>query len=286
MYPTMEPLVTQLLLNEWHEQAQKPKPTAMGTPLRYSSAHGCTRQMGYNAFDANPTEPVDASGAWVMGVGTEIHELVQQAIGRKYPQAEFEVATSFGEYISGSCDAFIPDTELGNVLFELKTMGTFSFDKQIGLKRMGRKRVEPEGPKAGAITQAGINALGIEKDRGITIDVLILGSLTFEAVSKNIARDLGIGDLDRVMAEFHVPRSVWEPMALAELKRLEDTAEIIEKGYLPRRLSIDDNGNTRELDPFGRDWQCDYCSFRTTCVNDGATLVYINDSKLTQREEK
>lgn len=284
MNPTTEPLVTQLLIEEWREQAQVPKPTALGTPLRYSSAHNCERQWAYNAFDAQPTEPVDASGAWVMGVGTVIHEQVQAAIARRYPDAEFEVPTKHGDYVSGSCDAFIPNTELGNVLFELKTMGTFSFDKQIGLKRMGRKMVEPEGPKPAAIAQAGMNALGIEKERGITIDTLILGSLTFEAVSKNSARDLGMRDLDRVMAEFHIPRSVWEPAAQAELARMQTAHDQIEFGFLPRRFAVDDGGTIIELDPFGRNWQCDYCAFRTTCVNDGAAPVAVTESKMIQRK--
>jgi len=285
MNPTRDPLVTHLLLQEWQERAQVPKPTALDTPLRYSSAHGCARQMGYNAFDAEPTEPVDAAGAWVMGVGSEVHELVQESIARHFPQAEFEVATKLGEFLSGSCDAYIPDTDIGNVLFELKTMGTFAFDKQVGWKRMGRKTVDPEGPKPGAITQAGLNAFGVEEKYGVTIDVLVLGSLTFEALSKNMATAMGISDMSRVMAEFHVPRDVWEPMAQAELDRMNEIGEVVQHGYLPRRMAVEDNGNVTELDPFGRFWQCDYCAFRTTCVNDGASLVYINDSKLTKREE-
>ena len=87
------------------------------------------------------------------------------------------------------------------------------------------------------------------------------------------------------MAEFHVPRDVWEPMAQAELDRMNEIGEVVQHGYLPRRMAVEDNGNVSELDPFGRFWQCDYCAFRTTCVNDGASLVYINDSKLTKREE-
>jgi len=290
MEAVQTPLVTGLLVTEWHEKAQVNKPTAKGTPLRYSGAHGCERQMSYYAFGAAPTEPVDAAGAWVMGVGTVVHELVQEAISRKFPNAEFEVATQAGEYISGSCDAFIPAEDFGygwtggNVLYELKTMGTYGFDSQVGWNRMRGTIKEGNGPKPGAIAQAGLNALGIEKERGITIDTLILGSITFEALSKNKATAMGVADLDRVIAEFHIPRSVWLPEAEIELTRMEGIGDAIKNGYLAPRLAIGDDGRQITLDPFGRNWQCDYCAFRTTCVNDGSGMVWINDSSLITPE--
>jgi hypothetical protein len=288
------PLLTSLLIREWHEKAQVNKPTAMDTTLRYSGAHGCERQMSYYAFGFNPTEPVDAAGAWVMGVGTVIHELVQEAIGRKYPNAEFEVASKAGEYVSGSCDAFIPAEDFGyewtggNVLFELKTMGTYSFDSQVGIDRMRGKWKDKgaEGPKRGAITQAGMNALGIEEARGIRIDTLILGSITFEAISKQKAKTLLLNnDILRVSAEFHIPREEWEPLALAELARLHGIGDAIKNGYLAPRLAIGDDGRQIGLDPFGRNWQCDYCSFRSACVNDGDGMVWVNDSSLQQLKD-
>ena len=281
------PLLTSLLADEWHKKAQEGKPTALGTKLRYSSAHGCSRQIGYSAMDVIPTEPVDIAGAWVMGVGTVIHELVQEAIGRAYPNAEFETASQVNDYISGSCDAFIPEEDFGagwsggNVLFELKTMGTYSFDSQVGLDRMRGKWKDKgaEGPKAGAIAQAGMNALGIEKARGIRIDTLIMGSITFEAVSKNKARSLDLNDVRRVMNEFHISRDEWEPLAQAEIDRLTEIGSFLDESLFPDRWALDDQGRETKLDPFGRNWQCDYCAFRTTCVNDGEGQIRFSVSK-------
>lgn len=288
MEPVSNPLITNLLVREWWERAQTPKPTALGTPLRYSSAYGCARQQSYAAFEAQPTEPMDQAGAWVTGVGTLIHEALQEAIGRKFPNAEFEVATGFGDVLSGSCDAFIPSEDLdgiGNVLYELKTMGTFSFDKQVGWNRMRGEFKYPEGPAQKAIAQAGINALGIEQARGVTIDYVVMGSITFEALSKQKAAKMGVGDENRILAEFWITRDEWEPLALAELERMTTLGDLVTNGYLADREAKDDDGNRVMLDPEGKAWQCEYCSFRTVCTNDGPGSLRITDSTAVPTEK-
>lgn len=291
----VNPLITDLLAREVHEAAQVPKPTALGTPMRYSSAHSCLRQMGYAAFGVEPSDPVDLAGAWVMHMGTMVHEACQKNLAVVFPNAEFEVASQLGESISGSCDAFIPEADMqavypmwhgGNVLWELKTMGTYSFDKQIGLNRMRTQTHAPEGPKLAAITQAGMNALGIEKARGIEIGTILLGSITFEAVSKNKAKSLGLNDVSRVIAEFLIERSQWEPLARNEWERMEAAAENVEWGYLPPRLARDEHGTEVTLNPLGRDWQCDYCQFRRICVQDGQASISITESSAQPRKEQ
>ena len=285
MNPTGNPVITSLLVEEWHAKAQVPKPTALNTLMRYSGAHGCERQMSYYAVDTPVTEPVDAAGAWVMGVGTVVHELVQEAIGRRYPNAEFEVATKVSDYISGSCDAFIPESDMGewwaggNVMYELKTMGTYSFDKQVGWNRMRGTAKDAEGPKAGAIAQAGMNALGIEKARGITIGTIIMGSMTFEALSVQKAGAMEVSDLNRVLAEFHIPREEWLPQAEAEIERLNAVAIGVVNGILGARVAIGDNGDAVRLNPQGRDWQCAYCSFRSICIGDGDGVVLVSNNR-------
>lgn len=285
-----KPLLTNVLGEKLHQESQVPKPTAKGTPLRYSSAHSCERQQSYAALNAEPTEPVDFAGAWVMGMGTIVHEALQAAIAEKYPSAEFEVASSDPTgNISGSCDALItadtmgPDWKFGNLLFELKTMGTYSFDKQIGLNRMRGTIANPEGPALKAITQAGMNALGIEAERGITIDAIVMGSITFEAVSKQKADKLGMENRDRVMAEFWVSRSEWEPLAQAELHRMSVLASSLTEGFLGERVAIGDAGERKNLSPAGDDWNCMYCQFRTVCLQDGPGAIWVNDSSLTVR---
>lgn len=298
MEPTKTPRITHLLAREMWVKSQVPKPTALGTPLRYSSAFGCARQQGYAAFDAEPTEPMDEAGAWVTGIGTLIHEALQDAISRVFPEAQFEVASGT-EYLSGSCDALIPAkyfegyTAAGlpnemsgtHVLWELKTMGTYSFDKQVGWNRMRGEWKYPEGPALKAIAQAGMNALGIEgSNEDIRIDWVVMGSTTFEALSKTKAEKMGVEEYNRFLAEFWIPRSQWEPLAMAELKRANDTHAALLAGYLPDRTARDDEGAIITLDPNGKAWQCDYCAFKTLCIQDGKDTT-VTQSYLTRRNQ-
>jgi hypothetical protein len=221
-----------------------------------------------------------------MGLGTLIHEAVQKAILAKYPQALFEVPTKVNDYISGSCDAFIPNTEVGNVLYELKTMGEYAFDQQVGFKRgFGKLALkQAEGPKQGAIVQAGMNALGFEAQTFPSqVDTLVLGSLCLSTVSVKMAAQVNISDFARFGAEFHVPRAIWEPLAKEEINRLTEAAETIDLGYLPDRWAKDDYGADVHLDPLSSCWQCDYCVHRQTCADDRGGQVRINDSKLVRR---
>jgi hypothetical protein len=281
--PSDNPTFTHLLAAEMWERSQVPKPTALGTPLRYSSSFACARQQGYYAFDIEPTEPMDEAGAWVTGIGTIIHEAAQEAILKAYPAAEFEVASGTN-YISGSCDALIPlgqATPEGatHILWELKTMGTYSFDKQVGWNRMRGEWKYPEGPALKAIAQAGMNALGIEATReGVRIEDVVMGSVTFEALSITKADKMDVKDYNRFLAEFWIPRDTWEPLAISELKRAEGIFKDVEQGLLPDRVARDDEGAQITLNPSGRAWQCDYCSFKTICDADGDGVVSITQS--------
>jgi len=299
MYKAETPLITSALVEELHVKSAIPKPTAMGTPLRYSSAFGCGRQQGYAALGAEPTEPMDEAGAWATGLGTIVHEALQDCISRKFPSAQFEVASQLGD-VSGSCDALIASADFEpfatwdvdfsqgtHVLYELKTMGTYSFDKQVGWNRMRGQANEGEGPALKAIAQAGMNALGIEaSDPSIKIEWLVMGSITFEALSKNKAANMGVEGTNRFLAEFYLPRNEWEPIAHEEMNRMRGLAWTIDKGYLADRVAIDDNGNAIELNPnSGKFWQCDYCAFRTLCVEDGPGQVRIIDSAIAEKSE-
>lgn len=285
MFKMNKPIITQLLGDELLERSNVPKPTARGTGLRYSSAFSCARQQSYAALGAEPTEPVDFAGAWVMGLGTIVHEALQDAISRKFPNAEFEVASEDASgQISGSCDALILGHDYGNILYELKTMGTYSFDKQVGWNRMRATQGAADGPALKAIAQAGMNALGIERERNIKITFLVLGSITFEALSKQKAERMGIGDENRVLAEFVIPREEWEPLALSEIERMNNIASSLQNGFISDRVARDDDGDVKMLSPEGSDWNCAYCAFRTVCSQDGPGMLWVNDSSMKARE--
>jgi hypothetical protein len=289
MYQETNPLITSALVEELHINSAVKKPTAMGTPLRYSSAYGCSRQQGYAAFDVVPSEPMDEAGAWVTGLGTIIHEALQDSISRKFPSAQFEVPSKIDD-ISGSCDALISVRDLSDelegthVLYELKTMGTYSFDKQVGWNRMRGTVAEGEGPALKAVAQAGMNAVGIMSgDPSINIEWLVMGSITFEALSKNKSLNAGVSGVNRFLAEFWIPQSFWLPLANDEIERMRSIAYIVDKGYLPDRIGVGDGGDVITLNPnISKFWQCDYCAFRDYCRQDGDGQVRIIDSVATQ----
>ena len=294
MFKMQQPILTSVLGEEIHEAAQKPKPTAKGTPLRYSAAHSCQRQQSYSAYRAEPTEPVDFAGAWVMGMGTLVHEALQEAIGRRFPGAQFEVASMHDHHLSGSCDALITGDVFAaaghdefantNVLYELKTMGTYSFDKQVGWNRMRGSVGNGDGPALKAIAQAGMNALGIEGEMNINIDYVVMGSITFEALSKQKAERMGVDDVSRVMAEYWISRDEWEPLARAEMQRMQSLADLLERGYIGDTIAVDDDNSLKKLSPGGSDWNCAYCQFRTICIQDGPGVLLVSDSTMVARE--
>jgi hypothetical protein len=127
-----------------------------------------------------------------------------------------------------------------------------------------------------------MNALGIERENPeIRIETLVMGSIGFEALSKQKAYNMGIEGLNRFLAEFEVPREEWEGLALAELLRMNNTASLVESGYLPNRIALDDSGEPIALSPMGRAWQCEYCPFKTLCAQDGEGTVRVLDSEVS-----
>lgn len=286
------PILTHLLAEAWAERARKGKPTAMDTPLRYSGALGCARQMGYNAVGAQESDPMDAGDAWSPGIGTMLHEMAQHEIGRVYATAQFEVASKLGLYISGSTDCLVTTQEVlevtgedlggSHVLWEFKSMGEYAFDKQVGFNRRYAKIGSGEGPKKEAITQAAMNALGIEQTCGargevVSIETILMGSACVSPVSNQKADEMGITGFERVGAEFRISREEWCPLARFEEGRMTGIGFQIEvDSALPDRQ----DGFGNYLNPRGKDWNCHYCSHRTTCVIDGEGVINFANSAM------
>jgi hypothetical protein len=286
MRQNSNPILTGALALALQEKALIQKPTARGTRFRYSSSFGCERSQAYAALGSEVTEPMDEAGAWATGLGTIIHELTQAEIAKRYPSARFEVSSQTDD-VSGSCDSLIGVEDVGtnyggtHVLWELKTMGGYGFDTQVGWNRTRATFTQrgAQGPKLGAITQAGMNAKGIMRENPeIDIQTIIMGAINFEALSKNKARTMGVLGLNRFVAEFEIPRDEWEPLADYEIQRMAGIGAKIDDGILPDRVGRDDSGGFVSLRPLGSDWQCDYCSYRTTCLDDGDGEIMIENS--------
>lgn len=283
----VSPVLTDSLIIELIEEhnSKGPKPKAFDTKLRFSSAGDCSRALGYQALDYPVTNEFDAPAIWVTTLGTEIHEWVQDAIGRRYPGAVFEPKGRIGNITSGSSDgvldnevltAVIPDWQGGRALFELKTMGGFAFEKSIGLKRRTKELSNPEGPRISAVLQAALNAYTHD------CDTLIIGAIALEAVSKATGAGAGLDEIGRFVAEWHIPKAVWSSWAEAEIRRQENLVDAADQGWLSKPVIVEglnDDGTLelKSLDPTAARpyWKCDYCAYKQTCIADGNGIVEV-----------
>ena len=282
-----EPLFTTLFAEKWALAAQTPKPTAMDTMLRYSGAHGCSRRMGYDWFEAEYTTPPTPASIVQAAVGTLIGEQAAQAQIDRYG-GEAEKQSKINEWISGSADWYCETTPLGIVVYEHKMKSSYAFNKAMGYKRGFGKaaKVKPGGAPADAIVQAGMNALGIENTYGVTVDQVVVGIQTTDVVSVRENQQINVPDHARFSGEWLVPRSVWEPRAKKEINRMGAIAETLDLGYIPDRLAVDDDEMTLRLNPESGPWQCNYCPFMALCQADGPGQVRVLDSKMERRVPK
>jgi hypothetical protein len=264
--PVPQPMLTHLLAEAIHEEnvAAGRRPKAFDTMFRHSDSGDCIRKMALDYLDYPETDPPDLADEEVMWLGTTVHEFFGDALVRKMPGAEVEVKVRHGDLTSGHLDALITTPEGVRICFELKTKGSFRFDKAVGLMRKSWARKEPEGPPLGDVLQGSLNALAAGAD------LLIIGILGLEAMSKGYAEKVGASELDRIMAEWHYSRAEFEPLALAELERLAEGRAWIEAGQIPPRWGLNDLGYSVTLDPAYGKYPCSYCRFRSLCAFIGA----------------
>jgi len=275
IHPVPVPLLTGLLAERIHRdnEAEGKRPKAFDTLLRNSGAGKCARQLGLAAAGYEESDQPDISGEWVMWLGSLIHEKWQEAA---IDMLEFDIVdpefqVRFGDLTSGHLDARIRLVDGRLVAYELKTRGATGFDRAIGLDRRFFKEKPLEGPTTSDKLQGALNAYAIGAD------LMVIGIIGLEAVSKAFARKLGFEDLRRIMAEWHYTREEYEPWAIAELDRMEEIADHLRSDVLPPRWAVGDDMTQVELDPDASRpaWQCDYCSHRTTCSYAGPGAVRL-----------
>jgi hypothetical protein len=259
-------MLTSLVVDAIHEAniADGKRSKAFDTMFRHSDAGKCARQLGFAALGYEETEPMDLAGVWGTWLGRTIHEEWQKCLLETYPDAEVEVKVRFDDTTSGHLDALITTPEGVKICYELKTMGSFGFDKATGLMRKTWSRKAPEGPRLTAIIQGSLNALASGAD------VLVIGVIGLEAMSKGYADKVGASELDRIMAEWHYSREEFEPIALSELDRLAEIKGWLDAETLPPRWGIDDSGRQVEFDPENTQFPCGYCSHKSLCRYAGA----------------
>lgn len=265
-------MLTSLLVDAIHEanEAEGKRPKAFDTLFRHSDAGKCARQIAFGSLGYDETEPMDLAGEWVTTLGSRIHEMWQDALSASFPDSEVEFKVRFDKLSSGHLDALVVTDQGIKICYELKSMGSYGFDKAMGLMRKNWARKEPEGPRLSAILQGSLNALAAGAD------VLVIGIIGLEAMSKGYAEKVGCSDLDRIMGEWHYSREEFEPLALAELDRLGEIKGWLDEQTLPPRWGLDDNGRSTTFEPEnGQQFPCGYCGYKSMCLFAGAAPVSL-----------
>ena len=267
--PVLNPLLTDALVTKIHlanEEAGQ-KETAFKTSFRHSDAGACGRKLAYSMLGYERTDPPDLPGEWVMYLGTLIHEKLQDSLHDRFGSScEVEVKVRHDDLSSGHIDAVISHVpDIGTIAYELKTKGGYGFDKSIGINRKAYKLEYPAGPGTGAKIQGALNA------SAVNADLLVIGVIGLEAISKQLAERVGWGELARFCAEWHYPQTEYLPWAKDELERMRFIQDAVNNDAYPARIAIGDEGEEIALNPNDSrpNWRCVYCSYRTRCENDG-----------------
>lgn len=243
--------------------------------LGHSDAGGCARALSYKALNVEPSNPMDAAGRHVTGIGTLLHELWQDRVMEVYPDARSEVTVTHEDHpgIEGHVDLVHDETAI-----ELKTMGGFSFKMARG------ERGPAEGPKADHVTQLALHVRGLGAQEGVLVYVAT------EAISVQAAKKQHLGEYERVVAEWSFPAEYLNPIADEELSRLSAIVAMADEGVLAKRMIpgvpgeiIDPmTGRWERVSPsgvvldVGSHWKCPgYCSFRDRCAADGPGRVEV-----------
>lgn len=249
-----------------------------------------------------PSNPTTIAGYWTFGLGTAVHEMFQEIIVRDAatlwpgasvriePKVDLSVIGLAGSahtdaVIEWPAHVFVTEPEPGLIIgedhppkriaIELKSINGFGFKMAIGC------RGDAEGPRDSAIVQGALNALALD------VDELVIINLSLESVSPREAQKMGWDESEewrRFTAEWTFTREEFEPIARAEVKRMNNILTTHDAGLLvPRRVPGTPPG-ARITDPsrgqwtverdgsildVGTTWQCGYCNFRDRCTNDG-----------------
>jgi hypothetical protein len=259
--PVPEPQLTHILVTQLEiaAQAAGTKPQAFDTPFRHSEAGDCSRRLSFRALGVETTDPFDLGSRWVAWVGTMIHEHWQQAVLSVFEdlaEAEVKVGTDIA---SGHLDLLLnlPDQR---VCYELKTVNGFKYSKAVGVDKSHYRRIPAEGPNESHIIQCALNA------DAAGADLMVIGYLAMESISKKCAEVAGFSELDRILSEWVYTRDQFMPIAEAEKQRMRDIKALADDGILAE-ASVVEKGNVLLLDP-NRErpaWNCDYCSHQSIC---------------------
>lgn len=262
-FPVRLPLITDVLARSIHREMLDSEKKAFAYPtwFRHSDAGKCGRYLWFEHTKTEPSNPPDPSSAWVMWIGTMLHEELQRCLPERFPNCKVEVPVHHGDLSSGHLDALITTDSGTKICYELKTRGSFGFDKAVGWRRKQWRTEMPQGPTSSDRIQGALNATACDAD------LLVIGMLALEAASKGFAEANGIDEIGRTVAEWHFEKAEFGPWAKREIERLEALKAMMERSLVPSRHAVGDEMEGVMLDPKSDrpPWQCQYCSHFATC---------------------
>lgn len=261
-------------------EAEGERPHAYpGTAFRHSMAGGCARAIAYHALNIPASNPMDLAGLWVTQNGTDKHDQIQAVLGSAFPDHfEAEVRVRIPDFNgSGNADGVFDDPDDDGTgpnpvrtCWEHKNVGGFAYKKAVG------ERGEPEGPKSSHIIQGALNA------KGMDADLLVITYLSWEAISVQAAARKKISEEGRFAAQWTFTRDEWEPIADAEVARVDGILALLDEGTLPARKHPDIPPRAVIVDPtigawqvmdegeapvsLGTTWACPYCAWQSFCA--------------------
>jgi hypothetical protein len=272
--------VMHVLAEKWMAQEEgNPRPKAADTRFRHSDGGGCARAIAYAALDVPQSNPVDIAGYWVMGAGKVFHDLVEDEMKERYGMEAEVTCIVDGFDGSGHADGVLthpsgePDeVPPWRVCIEYKSTGGYAFKMAVG------ERSQPQGPKWSAVVQGALNAYALHADE------LIIGLVSYEAISKAIARSKGFSDVQRFCAEWTLTRDEYRPIAEREMARVVGILEGLDRGVLPARtlddptypermeitnprrgIYVEYDENQQVVDQ-KTTWHCSYCRWQDMCA--------------------
>lgn len=270
-------------------EGERPHAVA-GTRFRHSMAGSCSRAIAYHAMKVPESDPMDLAGIVVTSNGSTKHDEIQEVLCEKLDPDVFQVEVPCqieGFDGSGNADGLLElwdgDELVKVILWEHKNVGGYAYKMAIG------ERGAPQGPKLSAITQASLNALALDADE------IVVTMSTWEAVSVGIAKKKNLSELDRVSAQWTFTRDYWEPIALAEVARVNGILGLLDEGVLPSRKMPDPDfpkaakivdpatgrwelhDEAKGLVDTGLAWNCLYCRWQTMCQDTPAGRCSVDE---------
>ena len=284
--PVSDPIVVPALAQKWFakykDEGQTSKAKAIPARRFRASWAGkrCDRSLYYALTDRVESEPSTLADYWRFGLGTMVHEYLQDAFVNLFPMVQCEVPVDLepiGVDGSATVDMVIPNGVISErpTVVEIKTINGFGFKKSATAFKG-----PAEGPRWSAVVQGALAAYALKAD-------LIVAYLSLENLSPSIALNYGDGsDVGQFAAEWHFTYEQIAEIAQTEIERINRVLALMDMDVMPAR-ELHEPGieaGAVVFDPAkgswtvrsgetvlatGRTWMCDYCSHRSACVADG-----------------